>query len=317
MKLLITGAAGYIGSNLASKAKAAGYEVAGIECFTDYYSPEIKRDNEKRLKEIGVDIVESDLAEDALDCVLESVDCVVHLAGQPGISKSTSWSDYNRNNVVATHRLIEASRRSGVSRFVNISSSSVYGIRAMDTEVGEPKPASWYGETKLAAELEVMGTFRSSGFPTCSLRLFSVYGERERPEKLFPKLIRSIDEDLEFPLFEGSLEHQRSFTYVGDICEGILITIKNWDKAEGEIFNLGTNQCFTTDKAIRTVEEIMGKKARLKTLPARPGDQKATHANIDKIRSRLGWEPSTSLQEGLERMVKWYGDEVKGKIDWA
>jgi len=185
----------------------------------------------------------------------------------------------------------------------------------MDAEVSEPKPASWYGETKLAAELEVMGAFRLSGFPACSLRLFSVFGERERPEKLFPKLIRAIDEDSDFPLFEGSLDHQRSYSYVGDICEGILTTIENWDKAAGEIFNLGTDQCFTTRRAIQTVEEIMGKKARIATRPARPGDQKATHANIEKIRSRMGWEPKTSLREGLEKMVAWYRAEIRGKID--
>ncbi len=162
-----------------------------------------------------------------------------------------------------------------------------------------------------------MAAHRTGDLSACSLRLFSVYGERERPEKLFPKLIRAIDLDEEFPLFEGSLEHKRSFTYVGDICEGILAAIENWDKAEGEIFNLGTDHSFTTGEAIQTVEEIMGKKARLKMVPARPGDQKATHANIDKIRSRLGWEPKTSLRDGLERMVEWYMRDVRGKVDWV
>lgn len=311
MKILITGAAGYIGSNLAMMAKALGYEVIGLDRFTDYYDVSIKRHNAAQLADLGVKTLELDLAEDDLQDAVSGVDCVVHLAGQPGISKATPWKDYNRNNTIATHRILEASRKAGVGRFVNISSSSVYGIRAMDAEVAEPKPASWYGETKLSAELEVMGAYRLMGFPACSLRLFSVFGERERPEKLFPKLIKAIDEDLEFPLFEGSLEHQRSFTYVGDICEGILTTIENWDKTEGEIFNLGTDQCFTTGEAIRTVEDIMGKKARIVTLPARPGDQKATHANIDKIRSRLGWSPKTPLRAGLEKMVDWYRGEVR------
>lgn len=311
MRILVTGIAGYIGTNLALRAHDKGFDVTGLDIFSSYYDPQIKRSNALRLDQKGIQVHELDLAEDQLKEVVAGVDCVVHLAGQPGISENTPWRDYNRNNTVATHRILEASRKAGVSRFVNISSSSVYGIRAMDTEVAEPKPASWYGETKLSAELEVMGAYRLMAFPACSLRLFSVYGERERPEKLFPKLIKAIDEDLEFPLFEGSLEHQRSFTYVGDVCEGILTTIENWDKAEGEIFNLGTDQCFTTGEAIRTIEEIMGKKARAVKLPARPGDQKATHANIDKIRSRLGWEPKTSLREGLERMVAWYKTEVR------
>lgn len=318
MKILVTGAAGYIGSNLAIRAEETDLEVFGADGFTDYYDPVIKRSSAELLESRGIPVAGCDLSMDSLEVILEDMDVVVHLVGQPGISKSTPWEDYQRNNVNAARRLVDTIKLiERPPRLVNISSSSVYGLRAMDPESAEPKPASWYGETKLAAEQEVMGAYRLEGFPACSLRLFSVYGERERPEKLFPKLIRAIDQDLEFPLFEGSLEHQRSFTYVGDICEGILDVIDNWDKAEGEIFNMGSDQCFTTGEAIQTVEEIMGKEARLKMVPARPGDQLATHANIDKIRSRLGWEPKTSLRDGLERMVEWYMREVKGKIDWV
>ena len=316
MRILITGAAGYIGSNLGLEARSRGFDVSGIDVFTNYYSPELKRANEKRLLDTGISIANIDLAEAPLEDLLAGSDAVVHLAGQPGISKTTPWIDYNRNNVVATHRLIEAARAADVSKFINVSSSSVYGIRAMDTEVSEPKPASWYGETKLAAELEAIGAHRLSGFPSCSLRLFSVYGERERPEKLFPKLIRSIDQDKEFPLYEGSVDHQRSFTYVGDICQAILSALDCWDQAVGEIFNVGSDRCFATGEAISLVEDIMGKKARIKTIPARPGDQKATHANVEKIRSRLEWEPKTSLRDGLRRMVNWYFAEVKGRIEW-
>jgi len=317
MRILITGAAGYIGSNLAFEAQSRGFEVSGADVITSYYNPDLKRFNEKRLNEAGIEIANTDLAEASLEELVGGVDGVVHLAGQPGISKATPWSDYNRNNVVATHRLIEAARVAGVSKFVNVSSSSVYGIRAMDTEVAEPKPASWYGETKLAAELEVMGSYRLTGFPACSLRLFSVYGERERPEKLFPRLIRAIDQDLEFPLFEGSLDHQRSFTYVGDICRAVLLALDGWDRAVGEIFNVGSDRCFSTGEAIAMVEEILGKQVRVKNVPARPGDQKATHANVDKIRDRLGWEPETALRDGLDQMVEWYLNEVKGQIDWV
>ena len=316
MRILITGAAGYIGSNLALEAKSQGFEVSGTDVFTSYYNSELKRFNEKRLNEAGIEIANVDLAEASLEELLGGAEGVVHLAGQPGISKATPWSDYNRNNVVATHRLIEAARVAGVSRFVNVSTSSVYGIRAMDTEVAEPKPASWYGETKLAAELEVMESYRLTGFPACSLRLFSVYGERERPEKLFPRLITAIDQDLEFPLYEGSLDHQRSFTYVGDICQAVLFVLDGWDRAVGEIFNVGSDRCFSTGEAIAIVEEILGKQVRIKNVPARPGDQKSTHANVDKIRDLLGWEPETALREGLDQMVEWYLNEVKGRIDW-
>lgn len=350
MRVLITGVAGYIGSNLALRLRADGWDVAGVDAFTDYYSVELKRGTAAALRVAGVELFEADLVDAAVSAsstgsrqavppYLENVDAVVHLAAQPGISSRTPWEDYNRNNGVATHRLVEAARAVGVKRFVNVSSSSVYGLRAMDSEVGEPRPASWYGETKLAAELEVMGALRQgrefrakhaevrsvggsdkrgieAGFSACSLRLFSVYGERERPDKLFPRLIRSIAQGEAFPLFEGSWEHQRSFTYVGDICEAIACVLSNWEKAEGEIFNVGTDQCFTTGEAIETVQGIMGRKAKIELMPPRPGDQAATHANIEKIRRTLGWEPRTSLRSGLERMVEWYMDEVHGKLDW-
>lgn len=297
----------------------AGDEVVGLDAFTDYYAVGLKRANVAPLVERGLRLVELDLSEpravNELMEALASVDAVVHFAAQPGISATTPWENYNRNNVVATHRLLEAARVVGVKRFVNISSSSVYGLRAMDSEVGEPKPASWYGETKLAAELEVMGANKLHAFPACSLRLFSVYGERERPEKLFPRLIRAIANGEVFPLFEGSWEHQRSFTYVGNICDAIIACLNDWEKAEGEIFNVGTGKCFTTGEAIEAVQAIMGRQAKIELLPPRPGDQSATHANIDKIRRVLGWEPKTSLREGLERTVKWYMDEVHGKLD--
>lgn len=316
VRVLITGIAGFIGSNLALRLKAAGWDVFGVDALTDYYSVSLKTRTAQRLRGMGVRVLEGCLALDGPDGILDGVDAVVHLAAQPGISAKTPWEDYNRNNVLATHRLLEAARVAGVKRFVNVSSSSVYGLRAMDSEVGEPKPASWYGETKLAAELEVMGANRLNGFPACSLRLFSVYGERERPDKLFPRLIRAIASEEEFPLFEGSWEHQRSFTYVGDICEAIACVLGNWEEAEGEIFNVGTDHCFTTGEAIETVQEIMGKRAKIKMLPPRPGDQAATHANIEKIRKVLGWGPKTSLESGLEQMVKWYMDEIHGRLDW-
>ncbi len=304
MRVLVTGAAGFIGSSLCLKLVESGFRVSGLDSFDSYYSPAIKRGTEAALAKEGIRIHELDLAADGLGAALAGIDAVVHLAGQPGISAATRKEDYERNNILATRRLLESARAAGVGRFVNVSSSSVYGIRAMDAETTEPKPASWYGESKLAAESEAMRAHRDGALSACSLRLFSVYGERERPEKLFPRLIRAIGLGEEFSLFEGSEEHRRSFTYVGDVCDGILVTLANWSRAAGEIFNLGTDRSVTTGEAIRTVEEIMGRKAKINVVPARSGDQMATHANIDKIRSTLGWEPKTSLREGLERVVK-------------
>ncbi len=316
MRILITGVAGYIGSNLALMAKSKGYEVVGLDAFTDYYDVNLKRHTASMLASRGIDVVERNLVEGVEDLVRDS-SVVVHLAAQPGISSQTSWEDYELNNILSTHKLLEDARRCDeLELFVNIATSSCYGLDATGSESGAPKPASWYGVTKLAAEQEIMAANRGFGFPACSLRLFSVFGERERPDKLFPRLIRAIDNDSEFPLFEGSRDHKRSFTYVGDICDGILKVIENRESTIGEIFNLGTDTCFTTGDAISKVELLMGRRARFKMLSARQGDQKATHANIEKIRSRIGWEPKTSLEDGLRRMIDWYKNEISGSIDW-
>jgi len=317
MKVLITGAAGYIGSNLALTLREQGLSPFGIDAFDDYYSPEIKRANAARLKARGIDLFECDLATDDIDSIVRRADAIVHLAAQPGISATTPWSDYHKNNIIATHRLIEAAMQSErLALFANISSSSVYGIHATDTEEMPAKPASWYGATKLAAEQEALAMQRSMGLPACSLRLFSVYGPRERPEKLFPKLIKSIANDTAFPLYGSARDHQRSFTYVSDICDAILATLRHKDRVIGEILNIGTDLCFTTGEAIETVEAVMGKRAKINPIEARPGDQKATHANIEKARKLLDWEPKTDLKSGVAQTVEWYMNEVHGKIEW-
>lgn len=316
MNILITGCCGYIGSSLALLLREKGHQVTGLDSFNDYYSPLIKRHNAATLSLAGIGTTELDLTIHPLEPVLAGVDAIVHLAAQPGISATTPWEDYHRNNIIATHRLVEAARRAGRVRFVNIATSSVYGLDATGSEDTAPAPASWYGVTKLAAEQEVMAACRAKALSACSMRLFSVYGERERPDKLFPRLIRGLVANEEFPLFQGSREHRRSFTYVGDICRGILCALEKWALAEGHIFNLGTDQCFTTGDAITAAEKITGCRARIKHLPPRPGDQTATHANIDKIKRVLGWQPDTSLHAGLERMVAWYRTEIHGRVDW-
>ncbi|MBP52543.1 MAG: 3-beta hydroxysteroid dehydrogenase [Opitutae bacterium] len=317
MKLLITGIAGYIGSNLAVLAKERGFTVTGIDSFTPYYSPKLKRHTAKELQDLGVEIQDADLTETDLSGIIRGVNAVVHLAAQPGISSKVKWKDYYRNNIVATHRLLEESKKSrNLETFVNISTSSCYGYFATKPEEMAAQPASWYGVTKLAAEQEVLALNRSSGFPACSLRLFSVYGERERPDKLFPKLLRSIYKNEEFPLFEGSLEHQRSFTYVKDICEGIILSIEKYRLTDGEIFNLGTDQSFTTAQAIETVENLLGKKISIKKLPKRNGDQNTTIANISKIKHKLGWKPRTSLEDGLSQTISWYRRLERENLDW-
>lgn len=315
MKIIVTGAAGFIGSHLSERLKDKGHNVIGIDNFNDYYSPELKRLNAQDLESKGIRVEKINLFSDSLSEILKDVDAVFHLAAQPGISATTPFEHYLNNNIVATHNLLEAVKDAGTNTFINIATSSIYGAHATEDENTAPKPTSHYGVTKLAAEQMVLSYFRDKGLPTASARLFSVYGERERPEKLYPKLINSILNDLPFPLYEGSEEHLRSYTYVGDIIDGLVLTLENFDKCQGEIFNLGTDQAITTGEGIKIVEEIIGKKATLDIKPKRPGDQKETHANIDKARRVLGYNPTTAPKEGLEKEVNWFKEKIWKKIE--
>jgi len=314
MHILVTGAAGFVGSHLAERLLARGHTVSGIDDLNDYYSRELKELNAADVAAAGGRIHRVDLAEDDLTAAVQGAEVVYHLAAQPGISASTPFEAYARNNLTAAHRLIEAVKDLPTLKlFVNIATSSVYGKHATDSEDTPPKPTSYYGVTKLAAEQLVLAYHRDKGMPACSLRLFSVYGERERPEKLYPQLIRHLLEGRDLVLYEGCEDHLRSYTYVGDICDGFMAVLDHMDKCVGEIFNIGSDVCVSTGEGIHTVEEIVGKKAQPIRKPPRPGDQLKTHANIDKARRVLGYNPTTTVREGLEREVAWFRERICGE----
>ena len=316
MKILITGAAGFIGSHLAERLSAQGHSVVGVDNFSPYYDRALKDLNVIEIKKSGVIFIEADLATSDLASVLPNdVEVIFHLAAQPGISSSVSFEEYLKNNIIATYKLVEyATTLKRLVLFVNISTSSVYGTFATGDENTPAQPTSHYGVTKLAAEQLVMSYARDKGFPACSTRLFSVYGERERPEKMYTKLIKSIVEGQEFPLFEGSTSHKRSYTYVGDIIDGLLLVLDTKEKVIGEIFNLGTDEVVTTGEGIAVIEKILGKKAKLRMLPPRHGDQKETSAVIKKAANILGYKPKVRITEGLKRQVDWYLRNFKNKL---
>jgi len=311
MKILITGAAGFIGSHLSEALYERGHQVIGIDNFNPYYAPELKRLNVEDIIAKGVKIFERDLVNDDLSDIVKDVEFIFHLAAQPGISATTSYEQYVRNNLNATYHLLEVVKElPGLKCFVNVATSSIYGKFACDSEDSPPKPTSYYGVTKLAAEQLVLAYHREQGLPACSLRIFSVLGPRERPEKLYTKLIRSILLDEPFPLFEGSLNHSRSYTAISDIIAGFILALNSPEKVIGEIINIGSDKEITTKEGIAIVEKIMGKKARFDIKPKRPGDQLRTKANISKAYRLLGYKPQTSIEEVLHAQILWYKEKI-------
>ncbi|MCG8591966.1 MAG: NAD-dependent epimerase/dehydratase family protein [Proteobacteria bacterium] len=318
MKIVVTGAAGFIGSHLAERLCGQGHAVVGIDCLTDYYARARKEQNAADVVRAGARVDRLDLASDDLTAALAGAEFVYHLAAQPGISATTPFEAYERNNVLATLRLLDALEGSETLRcLVNISTSSVYGADATDGEDVAPKPTSVYGVTKLCAEQLVLARQRDRGTPALSFRIFSVYGPRERPEKLYPMLIHSLLSERPFPLYEGALEHSRSFTFVDDIVDGLVSVLENPQPHLGEIFNLGSETERTTAEGIAVVESILGRKMQVEALPPRPGDQRRTCADITKAAERLGYRPRTELEEGLRREVDWYRQRIWGQLENA
>lgn len=308
MKILVTGAAGFIGSHSAERLASLGHEVIGIDNFCDYYDQNLKNLNAKTLTDVGVKIIKSDLRNPETYQVLDKdFDYIFHFAAQPGISSTSSFEDYFTNNVLATKLLCDFALKSNqLKLFVNIGTSSIYGLEATFPETKAPEPASYYGVTKLAAEQLVLQHCRMKQFKACSLRLYSVIGPRERPEKMYTKLIELGFKNLPFPLFEGSEKHLRSFTYVGDIVDGVVSVIGKESSLNNEIINLGTEVEHTTQDGIDAVAKILNKPIQIQKMPKRFGDQLRTKANIDKARKLLNYNPETTLLEAVKRQVEWY-----------
>ncbi|RNC86848.1 MAG: NAD-dependent epimerase/dehydratase family protein [Winogradskyella sp.] len=308
MKILVTGIAGFIGSHCAERLLAMGHSVYGIDNFSDYYDINLKTKNADAVIAKGGKIITLDLRDTSSIKDLDTdFDYIFHFAAQPGLSKTATYQDYYANNVIGTEHLIDfAKKNEQLKLFVNIATSSIYGLEATFSEDVTPKPASDYGVTKHKAEQLVLEQSEASIFKACSLRLYSVIGPRERPEKMYTKLIDLGLKGEPFPLFEGSEKHLRSFTYVGDIIDGIVSVIGKETTVNNEIINLGTEAEYTTQQGIEAVERVIGKSITLKIKPKRKGDQLRTRANINKARKLLGYNPQTTLLQSVEAQVNWY-----------
>ncbi len=297
MKYVVTGAAGFIGSHLAEALLAAGHDVLGIDSFTDYYDPALKERNASR-----IDVRRLDLARDELD--LAGWDGVFHLAGQPGVrSFGDVFPLYVERNVLASQRVFEAAAGAG-ARVVFASSSSVYGEaeRYPTPEETPPRPLSPYGITKLACEHLARASGKSLGLDAVVLRYFNAYGPRQRPDMAFPRIFEALLGGRSFTLF-GDGEQSRSFTYVGDVVAASMIAM---ERAEpGSVYNVGGGQEATMNETIEMLERISGRPLEVERTEAVAGDQRRTKADTARIREDLGWEPSTSLEEGLRAQWEW------------
>jgi nucleoside-diphosphate-sugar epimerase len=313
-RCLVTGVAGFIGSHLAERLLDDGNEVIGVDSFSDYYPRERKEANLHSVRHHArFRLVEADLSTVDLSPLLDGVEYVFHQAAQPGVR--ASWGDrfaiYTRDNVIATQRLLEAARRSDLRRFVYASSSSVYG-NTTDLPMREtslPRPVSPYGTTKLAAEHLCNLYHHSFGVPTVSLRYFTVYGPRQRPDMAFHKFIRLAVEGRPLILF-GDGSQSRDVTYVGDVVEANVLAATTGEP--GHVYNISGGSQVTVAEVISLIEEILERPVRIDRQPAQAGDVDHTLADCSAARA-IGFVPRVGLGEGLRAEIDWFLEEVAAR----
>ena len=308
MYSLVTGCAGFIGSHLTEALLADGEDVIGVDCFNDNYGRREKLRNLERAMDwdrfefVPIDLARGDLFEFVRDC-----DTVFHLAAEPGVR--SSWGDrfeqYLHNNVQATQQLLEAAANSPETRFVYASSSSIYGeAESFPTpEDVTPRPVSPYGLTKLSAEQLCDLYHLCHGINVVSLRLFSVYGPRQRPDMAFNRFCRAALEDTPLEIF-GDGDQTRDFTYVGDVVAGLRVAARA-PGVDGGVFNIGGGSQASVNETLGLIAELADRELRISYGEAPHGDVRNTRADPTKTQETLGFVPETPLAEGLAAEFEW------------
>jgi UDP-glucuronate 4-epimerase len=331
MRILVTGAAGFIGSHLSERLVARGDEVVGLDNLNDYYDVSLKQARLDRLSaQERFEFVHADLADQAaMDAVFAKgrFDAIVNLAAQAGVRYSIeNPRAYVEANVKGFLNILEGARRQKVGHLVYASTSSIYGLNTtlpLRETHNTDHPVSFYAATKKANEAMAHSYSHLFAIPTTGLRFFTVYGPWGRPDMALFKFTKGILAGEPIPVFnEGKMV--RDFTYVDDIVEGVVRTVdhppaKNagWDaknpdpstsSAPWRIFNIGNSQRVELMRYIRAIESAAGKKAELQLLPMQAGDVLATEADTSALESVTGFKPATSVEEGVKRFVAWYRD---------
>lgn len=303
---LVTGAAGFIGSSLVERLLGDGVQVTGVDCFTDYYAPELKRRNlaiaaqHPRFRLIELDLGEADLS------ALPEVTVVYHQAAQPGVRASwgKEFTAYTHHNVLATQRLLERYRGRDLERFVYASSSSVYGDaeRYPTDETMLPRPFSPYGVTKLAGEHLVLLYGRNFGMPVAALRYFTVYGPRQRPDMAFHRFCRSMIAGGPISVY-GDGTQSRDFTFITDAVEA---NVRAWKRSAPQgVYNVGGGSQVEVLEAIRILESSLGLKAQVRFEERPPGDPMRTRADASRLAADLDFTPRVGIAEGLAAEAQW------------
>jgi UDP-glucuronate 4-epimerase len=318
MKVLVTGAAGFIGMHLALRLKRDGADVGAIDNFSPYYDVGLKRSRAEELSKAGVRCENLDVADAAATLALVRdgrFTHVAHLAAQPGVRHSlVDPAAYLRNNIDAFGAVLEACRHARIAHLVYASSSSVYGgnhTLPFSEDQSVDHPVSLYAATKKADELMAHSYSHLYALPTTGLRFFTVYGPWARPDMAPMLFTRAILAGEPIKVFNNG-DMERDFTYVDDIVEGVVRVLSRAPAAAPPtgapyaVYNIGNNRAVGLEAFIAEIEKLLGKRAVKQYLPLQPGDVRATYASIERLAEATGFAPSTPLGEGLARFVAWY-----------
>jgi len=316
MKLIVTGGAGFIGSHFVENALGAGHEVAVIDDFNPFYDPAIKRSNLAAIRP-HIQLFEDDIRDaQRIGQIVASLkpDAIVHLAARAGVRPSIQEPElYIDTNIKGTFNLLEAARRAGVPRFISASSSSVYGVlktAPFREDMCLNQTISPYAATKLAGEQLCSNYSHLYGLRCISLRFFTVYGPRQRPDLAIHSFTRSIHEGKTIRQF-GDGSTRRDYTFIDDIIQGISACLA-YDGPLCDVFNLGESETTTLAELIASIETSLCKKASIEVLPEQPGDVPLTYADISKARALLNYQPTTKISEGIPRFVEWFKTTLPG-----